>query len=158
MRFIFDLDWTVIDSSHRQGDGSLDDWRRLNTVGNIMRDGLLPLAGKMQTAIQDGLDVWVCTSRVMGKADFAFLRMQSLLPNGGPVIHRISDADDRDCGALKLANLRGMAAGMGVSWARFANDSIMFDDSIVVQDTMRNAGLRVVDPVQYNQFILRSIA
>ena len=158
MRFIFDLDGTVIDSSHRQGDGSLDDWRRLNTVGNIMRDGLLPLAGKMQPAIQDGLDVWVCTSRVMGKADFAFLRMKSLLPNGGPFIHRISDADDRDCGDLKLAKLRGMAAGMGVSWARFANDSIMFDDSIVVQDTMRNAGLRVVDPVQYNQFILRSIA
>ena len=157
MRFIFDLDGTVIDSTHRQGD-TLDDWRRMNTVGNIMRDRLLPLAGKMQTAIQDGLDVWVCTSRVMGKADFAFLRMQSLLPNGGPVIHRISDADDRDCGALKLAKLQGMAAGMGVSWARFANDSIMFDDSIVVQDTMRNAGLRVVDPVQYNQFILRSIA
>ena len=56
MRFIFDLDGTVVDSSHRQGDGSLDDWRRLNTIGNIMRDGLLPLAGKMQTAIQDGLD------------------------------------------------------------------------------------------------------
>ena len=157
MRFFFDLDGTVIDSTHRQGD-TLDDWRRMNTVGNIMRDRLLPLAGKMQTAIQDGLDVWVCTSRVMGKADFAFLRMQSLLPNGGPVIHRISDADDRDCGTLKLAKLQGMAASMGVSWARFANDSIMFDDSIVVQDTMRNAGLRVVDPVQYNQFILRSIA
>ena len=94
----------------------------------------------------------------MGKADFAFLRMQSLLPNGGPVIHRISDADDRDCGDLKLAKLRGMAAGMGVSWARFANDSIMFDDSIDVQTTMKNAGLRVVDPVQYNAFILRSIA
>ena len=65
MRFIFDLDGTVIDSTHRQGE-TLDDWRRMNTVGNIMRDGLLPLAGKMQTAIQDGLDVWVCTSRVMG--------------------------------------------------------------------------------------------
>ena len=139
MRFIFDLDGTVIDSSHRQGD-TLADWRRMNTVGNIMRDRLLPLAGKMQAAIQDGLDVWICTSRVMGKADFAFLRMQSLLPNGGPVIHRISDADDRDCGALKLAKLQGMAASMGVSWARFANDSLMFDDSIDVQATMRDAG------------------
>ena len=157
MRFIFDLDGTVIDSSHRQGD-TLADWRRMNTVGNIMRDRLLPLAGKMQTAIQDGLDVWVCTSRVMGKADFAFLRMQSLLPNGGPVIHRISDADDRDCGDLKLAKLRGMAAGMGVSWARFANDSIMFDDSIDVQNTLRNAGLRVVDPVQFNSYIARKTA
>ena len=74
MRFIFDLDGTVIDSSHRHGD-SLADWRRMNTVGNIMRDRLLPLAGKMQGAILDGLDVWICTSRVMGKADFAFLRM-----------------------------------------------------------------------------------
>ena len=157
MRFIFDLDGTVIDSSHRQGD-TLADWRRMNTVGNIMRDRLLPLAGKMQTAIQDGLDVWVCTSRVMGKADFAFLRMQSLLPNGGPVIHRISDADDRDCGALKLAKLQGMAASMGVSWARFANDSLMFDDSIDVQATMRDAGLRVVDPVQFNSYIARKIA
>ena len=157
MRFIFDLDGTVIDSSHRQGD-TLADWRRMNTVGNIMRDRLLPLAGKMQAAIQDGLDVWVCTSRVMGKADFAFLRMQSLLPNGGPVIHRISDADDRDCGALKLAKLQGMAASMGVSWARFANDSLMFDDSIDVQATMRDAGLRVVDPVQFNSYIARKIA
>ena len=157
MRFIFDLDGTVIDSTHRQGD-TLADWRRMNTVGNIMRDRLLPLAGKMQTAIQDGLDVWICTSRVMGKADFAYLRLQSLLPNGGPVIHRISDADDRDCGALKLAKLRGMASGMGVRWARFANDSIMFDDSIDVQNTLRGAGLRVVDPVQFNAYIARKIA
>ena len=69
MRFIFDLDGTVIDSSHRQGD-TLADWRRMNTVGNIMRDRLLPLAGKMQSAILDGLDVWVCTSRVMGQGRF----------------------------------------------------------------------------------------
>ena len=111
MRFIFDLDGTVIDSSHRQGD-TLADWRRMNTVGNIMRDRLLPLAGKMQTAILDGLDVWVCTSRVMGKADFAFLRMQGLLPNRGPVIHRIGEGDARPCGELKLAKLQGMALSL----------------------------------------------
>ena len=157
MRFIFDLDGTVIDSTHRQGD-TLADWRRMNTVGNIMRDRLLPLAGKMQTAIQDGLDVWVCTSRVMGKADFAFLRLQGLLPNGGPVIHRIGEGDARPCGELKLAKLQGMAAAMGVNWVKFAHDSIMFDDSIDVQNTMRNAGLRVVDPVQFNSYIARKIA
>ena len=49
MHFIFDLDHTVIDSSHRQitrPDGSLDlaAWRRHNTRANIMRDTLLPLA------------------------------------------------------------------------------------------------------------------
>ena len=152
MRFIFDLDGTVIDSTHRQGDGSLDDWRRLNTIGNIKRDRLLPLADKMQGAIQDGLDVWVCTSRVMGKADFAFLRAHGLHPLGSPILHRISDADDRACGALKLAKLQGMASGMGVSWARFANDSIMFDDSIDVQTTLKNVGLRVIDPVNFNHY------
>ena len=157
MRFIFDLDGTVVDSSHRQGD-TLADWRRMNTVGNIMRDRLLPLAGKMQTAILDGLDVWVCTSRVMGKADFAFLRLQGLLPNGGPVIHRIGEGDARPCGEMKLTKLRGMAAAMGVNWVQFTHDSIMFDDSIDVQNTMRNAGLRVVDPVQFNSYIARKIA
>ena len=158
MRFIFDLDGTVVDSSHRQGDGSLNDWRRMNTVGNIMRDGLLPLAAKMQTAIQDGLDIWVCTSRVMGKADFAFLRLQNLLPNGGPVIHRIGENDQRPCGELKLAKLRGYAAGMGITWAQFAHDSIMFDDSLDVQKTLRGAGIRVIDPVQFNTYIARKIA
>ena len=158
MRFIFDLDGTVVDSSHRQGDGSLNDWRRLNTVGNIMRDGLLPLAGKMQTAIQDGLDIWVCTSRVMGKADFAFLRLQNLLPNRGPVIHRIGENDQRPCGELKLAKLRGYAAGMGITWAQFAHDSIMFDDSLDVQKTLRGAGIRVIDPVQFNSYIQNKVA
>lgn len=157
MRFIFDLDGTVIDSAHRQGE-TLADWRRMNTVGNVMRDSLLPLAAKMQGAILDGLDVWVCTSRVMGKADFAFLRLQGLLPNRGPVIHRIGENDERPCGELKLAKLRGYAAGMGITWAQFAHDSIMFDDSLDVQKTLRGAGIRVIDPVQFNTYIARKIA
>ena len=157
MRFIFDLDGTVIDSAHRQGE-TLADWRRMNTVGNVMRDSLLPLAAKMQGAILDGLDVWVCTSRVMGKADFAFLRLQGLLPNGGPVIHRIGENDQRPCGELKLAKLRGYAAGMGITWAQFAHDSIMFDDSLDVQKTLRGAGIRVIDPVQFNAYIQNKAA
>lgn len=157
MRFIFDLDGTVIDSAHRQGE-TLADWRRMNTVGNVMRDSLLPLAAKMQGAILNGLDVWVCTSRVMGKADFAFLRLQGLLPNGGPVIHRIGENDQRPCGELKLAKLRGYAAGMGITWAQFAHDSIMFDDSLDVQKTLRGAGIRVIDPVQFNTYIQNKVA
>ena len=58
MRFIFDLDDTVIDSSHRQrllssGSIDLDYWRAHSTVGLIARDSLLPLAVKMQEAIAD---------------------------------------------------------------------------------------------------------
>ena len=155
-QFIFDLDGTVIDSTHRQGD-TLDDWRRMNTVGNIARDSLLPLAKKMQGAIRDGLDVWVCTSRVMSAADFAFLRLHNLLPIGGPVLSRASD-DNRDCGSLKLAKLQTMAASRGRSWGFFAATSIMFDDSPDVQKTMKNAGLRVVDPVQFNAYLERKTA
>lgn len=148
-RFIFDLDGTVIDSTHRQGD-TLADWRRMNTVGNIARDSLLPLASKMQGAIRDGLDVWICTSRVFSKADYAFLRMHRLHPLRSPIITRMGEEDARPCGEMKLARLQGMAAGMGVNWVQFAHDSIMFDDSPDVQATLRGAGLRVIDPVQYN--------
>ncbi len=93
MRFIFDLDDTVIDSSHRQrllsgGSIDLDYWRAHSTVGLIARDSLLPLAVKMQEAIADDLDVWICTSRVMGAADYAFLRMHGLHPRGG-IISRL---------------------------------------------------------------------
>ena len=41
MRYIFDLDGTVIDSTHRQGNGSLDDWRRMDTPKNVALDSPL---------------------------------------------------------------------------------------------------------------------
>lgn len=148
-RFIFDLDGTVIDSAHRQGE-SLADWRRLNTVSNVLRDSLLPLADKMRGAIREGRDVWVCTSRVMGAADYAFLRLNGLHPLRSPILSRNGEADLRGCGELKLAKLQGMAASMGQQWPVFAAHSIMFDDSQDVQETLRPAGIRVIDPVQYN--------
>ena len=43
MHFIFDLDETVIDSHHRQGE-TLAEWIALNTRENILKDTLLPLA------------------------------------------------------------------------------------------------------------------
>ena len=69
MHFIFDLDDTVVNTSHRQrllADGSIDleFWRANCTVGMVARDKLLPLASKMQGAIRDGLDVIVCLSLI----------------------------------------------------------------------------------------------
>ena len=102
----------------------------------------------MQEAIADGLDVWICTSRVMGAADYAFLRMHGLHPRGG-IISRLR-GDERGCGELKLAKLQAVAAGMGQAWPVFAGNSIMFDDSAEVQKIVGGAGLRVINPVQYN--------
>jgi hypothetical protein len=39
---------------------------------------------------------------------------------------------------------------MGQAWPVFAGNSIMFDDSAEVQKIVGGAGLRVINPVQYN--------
>ena len=147
MRFIFDLDGTVIDSTHRQGDGSLDDWHRLNTAKNVALDSPLPLLDQMRDAIADDLDVIVCTSRVMAGRDFRWLDDHGI--RGVTILCRDVD-DDRLCGFFKLHLLKDYADSIGYTWARFCQTSIMFDDSIDVQNTLRSVGLPVIDPVNYN--------
>ena len=149
MRYIFDLDGTVIDSSHRLGD-SLDDWRRLNTADNIAADSCLPLFDQMLDAINDNLDVIICTSRVMGTYDFQWLDANGIdSALGIPVLCRDS-SDNRHCGFFKLAMLHDYAKSLGMTWARFRRTSMMFDDDIGVQTTLKSVGLRVIDPVNYN--------
>ena len=88
--FIFDLDDTVIDSSHRatltvdngQVVLDLDAWRRDSTHENIMKDSLLPLANYMRECINaEHTYVWVCTARNMQSADHDFLAKHGLTPN-----------------------------------------------------------------------------
>jgi phosphoglycolate phosphatase-like HAD superfamily hydrolase len=146
MRYIFDLDGTVIDSSHRLGD-SLDDWRRMNTPANVAKDSPLPLLDQMRDAIADDLDVIICTSRVMAGRDFRWLDDHGI--RGVTILCRDVN-DDRLCGFFKLHLLKDYADSLGYTWARFCQTSIMFDDSIDVQNTLRSVGLRVIDPVNYN--------
>ena len=149
MRYIFDLDGTVIDSSHRLGD-SLDDWRRMNTPANVAKDSPLPLLDQMRDAIADDLDVIICTSRVMSGRDFRWLDDHGI--RGVTILCRDAN-DDRNCGFFKLSILHDYARSLGMTWARFRRTSIMFDDSYSVQVTLRSCGLRVIDPVNYNQNI-----
>ena len=150
MRFIFDLDGTVIDSTHRQGDGSLDDWHRLNTAKNVALDSPLPLLDQMRDAIADDLDVIVCTSRVMAGRDFRWLDDHGI--RGIDILCR-APSDNRTCGFFKLQLLHNYARSIGWTWARFCQGSIMFDDDIGVQNTLKSVGLRVIDPVNYNHNI-----
>lgn len=147
MRFIFDLDGTVIDSSQRQGD-TLDDWRRMNTPANIAKDSRLPLFDQMRDAINDGQDVIICTSRVMGTDDFQWLADNGI--DNVTILCRDSN-DNRNCGFFKLSLLNDYAKSIGLAWGRFTRNCLMFDDSSDVQNTLRSAGLRVIDPVNYNQ-------
>ena len=149
MRFIFDLDGTVIDSSQRQGD-TLDDWRRMNTPDNIAKDSRLPLFDQMRDAINDGQDVIICTSRVMGIDDFQWLADNGI--DNVTILCRDSN-DNRNCGFFKLSLLNDYAKSLGLAWGRFTRNCLMFDDSPDVQNTLRSVGLRVIDPVNYNQKI-----
>ena len=110
--FIFDLDDTVIDSSHRatlKADSlelDLDAWRRDSTYENIMNDKLLPLAGFMNDCIKsDNAYVWVCTARNMQQADHDFLAKWDLTPN--LVLSRQLDDDTAD-DLLKRKMIRKM--------------------------------------------------
>ena len=81
---IFDLDGTVIDSSHRtpnKPDGTLDleGYFELRTRKNIFKDTLLPLAEKMKEMYASGdYYIVICTAREMCQADYDFLDANSL--------------------------------------------------------------------------------
>ena len=152
-RFIFDLDHTVIDSSHRQAtrsDGSLDldHWREHSTPALIARDSLLPLADQWRRALAKGSEIVVCTARVMGPADYRYLTQHGLLADC--VISR-AEGDRTADDLLKLRGLKRYAASVGESWARFTRTSMMFDDNQNVINTLANHGLTVHNAILLNK-------
>ena len=145
--FIFDLDGTTVDSSHRLGE-TLADWRRMNTPTNIMQDKPLPLAEQMRQAIRDGLDVVILTSRVMGINDKNWLHFHGLM---APLVLSRHPSDTRPAGEYKLAKMAELAIRKRISMADLKASAVLWDDDADVQQTLRGAGFRVVDPVNYNQ-------
>jgi FMN phosphatase YigB (HAD superfamily) len=76
---IFDLDGTIIDSSHRtpnnlDGTLNLERYRSLKTRENIFKDTLLPLADKMRRMYDSGkYHIVICTAREISQDDLDFL-------------------------------------------------------------------------------------
>jgi len=153
MFYIFDLDHTVIDSSHRQltrADGSLDlaHWIENCSREKIFGDSLLPLADQMRDLIARGRNVVICTARVMSDADYDFLYAHGLYTPwilSRPMGSRLGDA------ALKEGLLRAFASRQNISWARFAKTSIMLDDNLGVLAMLRDNGFRAYDPARWNR-------
>ena len=81
---VFDLDGTVIDSTHRtpnNPDGTLDlqGYYKNRTRANIFKDTLLPLAEVMKERYRDGnYHVVVCTAREIDQDDLDFLEYHGL--------------------------------------------------------------------------------
>lgn len=155
MRFIYDLDHTVIDSTHRQStlpDGSLDlaHWIENNTPAKIWEDSLLPLAHQWRTQYARGAEIVVCTARVMQKADYAFLKHHGL------IAHTILSRPEGDRTAdwlLKDKMLRQYARERGLSWARLCATSVMMDDNADVIDHLNSQGLRVHNAILINRAV-----
>jgi len=81
--YIFDLDGTIIDSSHRaihdeQGQIDLNNWKEKSTKDFIFQDSLLPLYAKLQQVYKNGDMVILCTARELGKWDLEYIHSHNI--------------------------------------------------------------------------------
>tara|TARA_X000001036_G_scaffold236348_1_gene220505 strand:+ start:2336 stop:2857 length:522 start_codon:yes stop_codon:yes gene_type:complete len=80
---IYDLDGTVIDSSHRathneQGQIDLNGWKEKSTKDYIFQDTLLPLYTQLVADYKNGDMVILCTARELGKWDYEFIHFHNI--------------------------------------------------------------------------------
>ena len=157
MIYIFDLDHTVIDSSHRQltrADGSLDldHWIENCTREKIYQDKLLPLARLMRSAYAQGHQVIVCTARVLSVWDHAFLADNNLKAHA--ILSRpmgCADADD-----LLKQNLL-FDYFQGVPLARWTRQAYFYDDNKNVLKMAKKLGIHSRDAVQLNYKLPKAV-
>jgi FMN phosphatase YigB (HAD superfamily) len=143
---IYDLDGTVIDSSHRQladSQGNLDlaHWREHSTPEKIAKDSLLPLAQAMRHALANDQSVIICTARVLGDADRAYLREHGL--DAPVVLSRDGDRDNRPDAQLKREKLLSLGVDL--------RGATMYDDNQSVLAMARELGINAVDATIVNE-------
>ena len=125
MIYVFDLDETVLDSTHRQiktddKKSFLAHWRKHNTAKNILRDKPLPLLRFMRMLIHKGNSVWILTAREMGLADLRLLENHGIRAN---VILSRKAGDDRADDVFKVARIRPL-----LNLPNVRNQEIIFFD------------------------------
>lgn len=143
---IFDLDGTVLDSSHRykaNEDGTVDlaHWRAHSTPRHILQDKPMPLAKEWKAAIVRGETIVVSTARVMKSADFEVLRKHGLYAHH--ILHRDGENDPRPAYQQKLEQLREI----GVNFEA----SIMWEDCAKIAAHLSAHGLTVRHPDEYEE-------
>ena len=153
MLFIFDLDGTAIDSSHRQNtlpDGSLNlaDWIKNNTPEKIALDSLLPLADSWKTINRERDQIAIMTARVIGKADLKFLRDNALEYD---YIYSRAFGDTTPDDILKKRMILKLRVDMRKSLAWIRSNSYMFDDNNSVRKCLTGFGIRCYNPTNYNE-------
>ena len=138
--YIFDLDGTVIDSSHRftgnaEGKLNLEKWIEDSTRENIFKDSLFPLAQFMKALMKAGKNVWICTARNMNDSDFDFLAHHGI--KAKTILCR-KNGDHRADAEMKTAKLKSL-----FNLKQYKNsDKIMFDDNKTIQKEMKKIGIK----------------
>ena len=157
---IWDLDGTVIDSSHRystlaNGDIDLPRWIADNTKANIERDSLLPLARLMQSNYRQGDIVIINTARVLGIHDHCFLADHGIKAN---FILSRAIGDNRGDAEMKRAKLIALFADLKIPFARWTRNATFYDDNQGVLDMAEKIGIRAKNAVQLNLQLTRKQA
>ena len=158
MLYIFDLDGTAIDSSHRANtlaDGSLNlaAWRENSTPEMIARDSLLPLGEQWRDMVARGLDgtnvqIAIITARVMGAADLQYLDDNGLAYD---YLYSRTEGDTSNDAALKKIMLFDLARDMGRSITWLQNFAWFYDDNLGVIEMGCDLGINMVNSTLYNQ-------
>ena len=148
---IFDLDETIVDSSHRtpnHPDGTLNLplYLNLKTRENTLRDGLLPLADFWRSLDLSETYVVVCTARIWADFDQEFLDMHGLVAH--KILHRAADGSENTTpdGKLKRKWLRRI-----LNLKQFQKlPAIMFDDANKVIAEIRSMGIPCLNAHKVN--------
>ena len=149
---IWDLDGTVIDSSHRystlpSGDIDLPQWIADNTRENIEQDKLLPLARLMRSNYRQGDIVIICTARVLGVWDHVFLADHGIKAQ---FILSRALGDNRGDAEMKRQKLLALFADLKIPFARWTRNATFYDDNQGVLDMAEKLGIRTRNAVQLN--------
>ena len=148
---IFDLDQTVIDSSHRSPNNSdgtinLEKYFKSRNRTNIFRDKLLPLAKVFKQLQTDNNFIIVATARNIDHDDVDFLKSKGLNPD--MILSRKwiieSTVPDADLKARKLNSLFNLKQFKNVP-------KFMFDDAPKVISKMRKLGIITLNAVKVNE-------
>lgn len=149
---IFDLDATVVDSSHRtpnHPDGTLNlplylEWKNRE---NTLKDTLLPLADFWKSLDRTINYIVVCTARTWADFDQEFLDIHGLTAH--KILHRAADGSENHQSdpSLKrkwLARVRNLRQFQALP-------AIMFDDASPVISAMRDSGLVCMNSIKVNE-------
>jgi hypothetical protein len=158
MLYIFDLDGTAIDSSHRANtlaDGSLnlDAWRENSTPEMIARDSLRPLGEQWRDMVARGLEgthvkIAIITARVLGAADLQYLDDNGLAYD---YIYSRNEGDHMPDDMLKKIMLHRLARDMGVSMKYLQSFAWFYDDNLSILKMGGDLGINMVNSTLYNQ-------